>query len=40
VASLLALLRTRSPIAARHVVTAASVVVTLAGTYWFVQRIW
>lgn len=40
VASLLALLRTRSPIVARHVVTAASVVVTLAGTYWFVQRIW
>lgn len=40
VASLLALLRMRSPTIARHVVTAASVVVTLAGTYWFAQRIW
>ncbi|HEU4936474.1 MAG TPA: HupE/UreJ family protein [Vicinamibacterales bacterium] len=40
VASLLSLLRSRSPTRARQVVTAASVVVTLAGTYWFVERIW
>jgi hydrogenase/urease accessory protein HupE len=40
VASLLSLLRSRSPIRARQVATAASVVVTLAGAYWFVERIW
>ena len=40
VASLLSLLRSRSPIRARQVVTVASVVVTLAGAYWFVERIW
>jgi len=40
VASLLSILRSRSPMRARQVVTAASVVVTLAGAYWFVQRIW
>jgi len=40
VASLLAILRSRSPLRARQVVTAASVVVTLAGAYWFVERIW
>jgi hydrogenase/urease accessory protein HupE len=40
VASLLAVLRRRSPMRARQFVTAASVVVTLAGAYWFVQRIW
>jgi hypothetical protein len=40
VASLLAVLRARSPLLGRRVVTATSVVVTLAGTYWFVQRIW
>jgi hydrogenase/urease accessory protein HupE len=40
VASLLAILRARSPLRARQVVTAASVVVTLAGAYWFVERIW
>jgi hydrogenase/urease accessory protein HupE len=40
VASLLALLRSRSPIRARQLVTVASVVVTLAGAYWFVERIW
>jgi len=40
VASLLGLLRARDPIRARQVVTAASVVVTLAGAYWFVERIW
>lgn len=40
VASLLAVLRRRSPMLARQVATAASIVVTLAGAYWFVQRIW
>ena len=40
VASLLALLRSRSPIRARQVVTVTSIVVTLAGAYWFVERIW
>ena len=40
VASLLAVLRSRSPIRARQLVTVASVVVTLAGAYWFVERIW
>lgn len=40
VASLLGLLRSRSPLRARQVVTAASIVVTLAGAYWFVERIW
>jgi hydrogenase/urease accessory protein HupE len=40
VASLLALLRSRSPVRARQFVTAASIVVTLAGAYWFVERIW
>ncbi len=40
VASLLGLLRSRSPMRARQVVTAASVVVTVAGAYWFVERIW
>jgi hydrogenase/urease accessory protein HupE len=40
VASLLAFLRSRSPSRARQVVTVASVVVTLAGAYWFVQRVW
>ena len=39
VASLLALVRSRSPVRARQLVTAASIVVTLAGAYWFVQRI-
>ncbi len=40
VASLLALLRSRSPVHAGQIVKAASVVVILAGAYWFVQRIW
>jgi len=40
VASLLALLRRQSPTRARQFATAGSVIVTLAGTYWFVQRIW
>ena len=40
VASLLALLRRRSPVRAGQFVTAASVFVTLAGAYWFVERIW
>lgn len=40
VASLLALVRARNPARARQVVTVASIVVTLAGAYWFVERIW
>lgn len=40
VATLLAILRSHSPVRARQFVTAMSVVVTLAGTYWFVERIW
>jgi hypothetical protein len=40
VASLLALVRARSPKHAERLVTAASVVVVLAGGYWFVQRVW
>jgi hydrogenase/urease accessory protein HupE len=40
VASVLGFLRSRSPMRARQVVTVASIVVTLAGAYWFVQRIW
>ena len=40
VASLLAVLRSRSPMRARQVVTAMSIVVTLAGAYWFVERVW
>jgi hydrogenase/urease accessory protein HupE len=40
VASLLAVVRTRSPKRASQLVTAASVVVVLTGGYWFVQRVW
>jgi hydrogenase/urease accessory protein HupE len=40
VASLLAVVRARSPERARQLVTAASVAVVLAGGYWFVQRVW
>jgi hydrogenase/urease accessory protein HupE len=40
VASLLALVRARSPRRARQLVTVASIVVVLAGSYWFVQRVW
>jgi hypothetical protein len=40
VASLLALLRARSPVRARQFASAGSVVVMLAGAYWFVQRVW
>jgi hypothetical protein len=40
VASLLAILRARSPKHAQRLVTAASIVVVLAGGYWFVQRVW
>jgi hydrogenase/urease accessory protein HupE len=40
VASLLALLRARSPVRARQFASASSVVVMLAGAYWFVQRVW
>ena len=39
VASLLAFVRTRSPRIARQLVTAGSVVVMVAGAYWFIQRI-
>lgn len=39
VASLLALVRTRSPRFARRLVTAGSIIVMLAGAYWFVQRV-
>jgi hydrogenase/urease accessory protein HupE len=40
VASILAVLRRRDPVRASQLATAASVVVTLAGAYWFVERIW
>ncbi len=39
IASLLALVRTRSPRLARQLATAGSVIVILAGSYWFIQRI-
>jgi hydrogenase/urease accessory protein HupE len=39
VASLLAVLRARSPRRAQQLVTAASIGVVLAGSYWFVQRV-
>jgi hypothetical protein len=39
VAALLAAVRTRSPRVAHQVATAGSVVVILAGAYWFIQRI-
>ena len=40
VASLLALLRARSPKLAHKVVVAGSALVVIAGAYWFVQRVW
>jgi hypothetical protein len=40
VASLLALVRTRSPTRAHQLVIAGSILVMVAGTYWFVQRVW
>lgn len=40
VAALLALLRRRSELAMHRVVWSGSVVVMLAGTWWFIQRIW
>lgn len=40
VASLLAVLRARSPARARQLVSVGSLVVMLAGAYWFVQRVW
>jgi hypothetical protein len=40
VASLLALARARSPRRAQQLVTAGSVLVMVAGGYWFVQRVW
>jgi hypothetical protein len=39
VASALAFLRERHAVAARHVATVGSVVVLLAGTFWFFQRV-
>jgi hydrogenase/urease accessory protein HupE len=39
VASLLAWLRARSPARAQQLVTAASIGVVIAGSYWFVQRV-
>jgi hydrogenase/urease accessory protein HupE len=39
VASLLAVLRARSPKRAQQLVTVASIGVVLAGSYWFVQRV-
>lgn len=40
VASLLAFVRSRSPTRARQLVSVGSLVVMLAGTYWFIERIW
>jgi hypothetical protein len=40
VASLLSFVRSRSPVRARQLVSVGSVIVMLAGTYWFVQRVW
>ena len=40
VASLLGALRGRSPMLASRVAAAGSVCVVLAGTFWFVQRVW
>ena len=40
VASLLAVVRTRSPKHARQLVVGGSILVMTAGAYWFVQRVW
>jgi HupE/UreJ protein len=40
VASLLAVARARSPRRAQQLVTVGSVLVMVAGGYWFVQRVW
>lgn len=40
VASMLAVVRSRSPVRARQFASVGSVIVMLAGAYWFVQRIW
>ena len=40
VASLLAVVRTRSPNRAHQLVVAGSILVIAAGAYWFVQRVW
>jgi hydrogenase/urease accessory protein HupE len=40
VATLLAVVRAKSPVRARQLVSVGSVVVMLAGAYWFVQRVW
>ena len=40
VASLLAVARARNPRLAQQLVTVGSVLVMLAGAYWFIQRVW
>jgi hydrogenase/urease accessory protein HupE len=40
VASALATLRARSPIAGRRLAVAGSIVVIAAGSFWFVERLW
>ena len=40
VASLLAVTRARNPRLAQQLVTAGSILVMVAGGYWFVQRVW
>jgi hydrogenase/urease accessory protein HupE len=40
VASLLAVVRTRSPKRSQQLVTAGSILVMAAGAYWFVRRVW
>jgi hydrogenase/urease accessory protein HupE len=40
VASLLAMARARSPRHAQQLVTVGSVLVMVAGSYWFIQRVW
>jgi hydrogenase/urease accessory protein HupE len=40
VASLLAVVRARSPTRAHQLVVAGSILVMAAGAYWFVQRVW
>jgi hypothetical protein len=39
VASLLAAIRTRSETAGRYVAVAGSIVVIVAGAFWFTQRV-
>jgi hydrogenase/urease accessory protein HupE len=40
VASALATLRARSPLAGRRLAVAGSIVVIAAGSFWFVERLW